>query len=257
MQIFKIPTSYGGLERTGSEKAPDKIIEYLMKEIWLNENNKKPVFEVKQIDLGSETDISRIHEMISSMVSDNGIYVGGDHSITYSLFRSFLKRNPGAGIISFDAHPDVYPCYDYPTHGDWLYHLIEDGMLDPRNVIIVGVRSAAKEEIDYMKDKGIKYFPMKKIFGDIDNICDNVMELARDFASLYISIDIDSVDPSCAPGTGYIEPAGFTSRELLYFIQRLRLLKNIRAVDITEVNPEKDINGMTAKLGAKIAGEFL
>jgi len=257
MEIIKIPTSLGGLEKTGSEKAPDLIIKVLKNEIWLNENEKKPFFEVKEIDFKGETDIKKVHDIITKNIKSNGIYIGGDHSITYSTFKSFIKRNPNAGIISFDAHPDVYQNFEYPTQGDWLYYLIEEGIVKPENVIIVGVRAAAKKEIDYMKKKGIIYFPMKNILIHRETICDSIMEIARGFSSLYISIDIDSVDPAFAPGTGYMEPGGLTSRELLYFLQRLKLLKNIKALDIVEINPEKDVNGMTVKLGAKILGEFL
>ena len=83
-----------------------------------------------------------------------------------------------------------------------------------------------------------------------------VMEKARKFENLYISLDIDSVDPAFAPGTGCIEPGGLASRELIYFIQRLKLLKNLRMMDIVEVNPKIDVNNMTSKLAAKVIGEF-
>ena len=91
----------------------------------------------------------------------------------------------------------------------------------------------------------------------IRNICDAVMESAKDFDGLYISIDIDSVDPAFAPGTGYPEPAGLSSRELLYFIHRLKKLKNLKAVDIVEVNPEKDLNDITSRLAAKLCVELV
>ena len=76
---------------------------------------------------------------------------------------------------------------------------------------------------------------------------------------MYVSIDIDVIDPSFAPATGYREPGGLTSRELLYLIQRINKVKSLRAVDIVEINPEKDKEyGMiTTKLGAKILGELL
>ena len=79
---------------------------------------------------------------------------------------------------------------------------------------------------------------------------------AKNFDNLYISIDIDVIDPAFAPGTGYIEPAGLTSREFLYFLHRLKNLKNIRGYDIVEINPKKDINNLTTKLGAKILVEL-
>ncbi|RME54352.1 arginase family protein [Candidatus Woesearchaeota archaeon] len=257
MEIVKVPNSLGGLEKTGSESAPDLVIKYLTEEIWTNEFGNKLNFKVNEINVRNETDIKKVQSCISSSFKQNSIYVGGDHSITYSLFKPFVKLNPGAGIISFDAHPDVYQTFDYPTQGDWLYYLIEEGHLKPENVIIVGIRSSAKEEIEYLQKKGIKYYPMKNLLDNRQNVCDSVMELARSFPALYLSIDIDIVDPAFAPGTGYIEPAGLSSRELLYFIQRLKLLKNIKCADLVEINPGKDVNDMTSKLGAKILGELL
>ena len=73
------------------------------------------------------------------------------------------------------------------------------------------------------------------------------METARQWPALYISIDIDAVDPAFAPGTGYIEPAGLTSRELIYLVQRFKLLKNLKMVDLVEINPEKDFTTKTPK----------
>ncbi|MEM4368887.1 MAG: arginase family protein, partial [Candidatus Woesearchaeota archaeon] len=75
------------------------------------------------------------------------------------------------------------------------------------------------------------------------------------FDGLYVSIDIDVVDPAFAPGTGYPEPGGFSSRDLIYFLQRLRLLKNFMALDVVEINPLKDVQDLTVKLGAKLLVE--
>jgi len=83
------------------------------------------------------------------------------------------------------------------------------------------------------------------------------MERARNSSGFYISIDIDSVDPAFAPGTGYIEPGGLSSRELIYFIKRLSLLNNFRGGDIVEINPDLDNRNMTVKLGAKILSEMI
>ena len=98
---------------------------------------------------------------------------------------------------------------------------------------------------------------MKEITTEgIHEISESVMAAAKDFEALYVSIDIDVLDPAFAPGTGCTEPAGLTSRELIYFVQRLKLLKNLKIVDIVEINPKKDVNNMTSKLGAKIIAEF-
>ncbi len=99
---------------------------------------------------------------------------------------------------------------------------------------------------------------MNKFADDLEEMCDIIMEFS-DKKQLYVSIDIDVVDPAFAPSTGYPEPGGFTSKEFLYLIQRLNKIKNLRGVDIVEINSEmdKENNNFTVKLGAKILSEFL
>ena len=82
------------------------------------------------------------------------------------------------------------------------------------------------------------------------------MSVARKFDALYVSVDIDVLDPAFAPGTGYTEPGGLTTRELIYFIQRLKNLKNIQMWDLVEVNPEKDVNNLTVMVAAKLIVEM-
>lgn len=78
-----------------------------------------------------------------------------------------------------------------------------------------------------------------------------------DKKDLYLSLDIDVVDPAFAPGTGHKEPGGLTSRQLIYLIQRMNKVKNLRAIDLVEINPLNDKEGLTVKLGAKIVSELI
>jgi arginase family enzyme len=98
---------------------------------------------------------------------------------------------------------------------------------------------------------------MDVLLEDIKNVCDLIMERARDASGFYVSVDIDCVDPAFAPGTGYLEPSGLSSSDLIYFLKRLRLLKNFRGGDVVEINPSLDFNGMTVKLGAKLLAEMI
>ena len=82
------------------------------------------------------------------------------------------------------------------------------------------------------------------------------MSVARQFGALYLSIDIDVLDTAFAPGTGHTEPGGLTTRELLYFVHMLKNLKNLKMADIVEINPKKDLNDMTSKIGAKLLVEL-
>ena len=87
-------------------------------------------------------------------------------------------------------------------------------------------------------------------------ICDTIMAAAKNFDALYLSIDLDAVDAAFAPGLTYPEVGGLTSRELLYFLHRLKKLKNLKAADIVELNPDKDSNNITALLAAKLVVEL-
>lgn len=257
MQVVKVPASQGGLEKSGSEKAPDIIVEELSN-IWSNTKGVKPSYDVVEMKLGDETDIPKLHKLIFDSVKEkNSIFIGGDHSVTYSLFKAFASANKNAGLVVFDAHPDVFHQFDFATHGDWLKFLVDEKIVNPENIMVIGIRNSDRKELDYLKDKKIKYIPMHKLFNNVEDSCDAVMEFANKLPSFYLSIDIDVVDPAFAPGTGYTEPCGLTSNEILYFVQRLRLLKNLRAADIVEVNPQFDANRMTSKLAAKLVAELL
>ncbi|MFH1637008.1 MAG: arginase family protein [Candidatus Woesearchaeota archaeon] len=257
MLLVKIPYSLGGLDKPGSEKAPDAILKVLKEEVWLSESGRKPFLDVKCVDVKDKDIAAAMGDICSQLKAFNsGVVVGGDHSVTYAAFKAFASHYKNPGLVVFDAHPDCYSEFNFPTHGDWLKALIEEGIVKAENVLVVGLRASTFDENAYYASKKIKTFPMKKLFNNIEVGCDSLMEMARFFDGLYVSIDIDVVDPAFAPGTGYVEPAGMSSRELLYFIQRLKLLKNLKAVDIMEVCPEKDVNGMTVKLAARLIAEL-
>ena len=260
MKIIKIPFSQGCLDKNlGCEKAPDKIINVLKNEFWLNEDYKKLQFnvdEVKIVKNNIKESLEKIYNKAKESFNDKVIFIGGDHSITFATFKAFSEKFDNAGLLIFDAHPDLEISQNIVTHEDYVYSLIKNNILKKENLILVGLRSFSDNEIYFLKNNKIKFFSMKQIFNNIEDSCDTIMELVRDFDSLYISIDIDILDPSYAPATGYLEPGGISSRELIYILQRLKLLKNIKAMDIVEVNPEKDINNMTIKLAAKLITEF-
>src|SRR3989344_7792319 len=240
MKIVKIPYSEGTDVNKGTENAPDEIVKQL-NECWSNENFQDNKYEV------IDSNLKELH--------DGEIYIGGDHSISYYVFKKFFKNN--AGILIFDAHPDLFQHFNKPMQTDWLYFLIKENLIKAENIILIGIRNSDMKEISFLKDYKIKYFSMRSLFNNLQNSCDAIMELARSFSDLYISIDVDVLDPAFAPGTGYLEPGGLSTRELLYLLQRIKLLKNIRKYDLVEVNPEKDINLITCKTAAKIIKELI
>ena len=131
-------------------------------------------------------------------------------------------------------------------------------LINPKNIILIGTRNFGQNELQIIKQHNIKHFTAKHIFEyEIKDIADTITETASQHSKTYLSIDIDIINPSEAPGTGCPEPAGLTSRETLYLIQRIRKLKNLARVDIVEVNPDKDINNQTVRLAARILKELI
>ena len=223
MRILKVPYSDSALSSPGCKDGPGAV--------------------VKQ--LGSGFDIVEVAYPVDR---EGQVIIGGSHCITIGAFKTFLKDNPNAGMIIFDAHIDAY------SDEDLLPTLIKEG-LDPNKLILVGVRN--KKGIEFARQKGIQIIDMHIIFNNgVKNVCDGIMETSKNWPALYVSIDIDVVDPAFAPGTGTIEPGGISSREMIYFIQRLKKMKNLSMVDIVEIDPTIDVNNMTSKLGAKLIKEL-
>ncbi len=251
MKIFKVPFGSGGLGKTrGTSAAPDMIIHEL-KEIFMDESFRTKQYDIHDIE-ADHGNISKTHENIQK--SGKGIFLGGDHSITYSSFIS----SGCDGLLVLDAHPDLMPGTDVPSHEDYLRKLVEDSCLDPEKCIVLGVRNPFGSELEFAKEHGISLITCSSIYRNgLDNVCDSVMEKMRSCSSLYLSIDIDAIDPAHAPGTNHREPAGLSAREVLHILHRLQYLKKITSGDVVEVDPNIDINNMTSRLAARIVYEFL
>ena len=284
MFVVKIPGINGLGKTQGCEKAPNEILNEL-RNIYSNE--KGGVINFQGLDLEEiHLDNSNL-EVSNDLIYRNSyemyetkprvVFLGGDHSVSYSTTRAFLdycesKKNQGSSydisfkngsglirkkpcLVVFDAHSDCMTPMKEPTHEEWLRKLIEDGF-PAENVLLVGVRNYYKDEVEFLRERKIQQINVNSIEEDIDNIADTIMEFCYG-KEVYVSVDIDVVDPAFAPATGYPEPGGLTNRQLIYLIQRISRMKNLRAVDIVEINPEKEENGLTVKLGAKILAELI
>ncbi len=263
MRIIKIPLNCGALsKRRGIEKAPKEVIKEF-DELFLNEDFKEPKYSIDNISVDNSS-IDEAHKKIFTHMQ--GLFndshrekiclLGGDHSLTYSTIKAYKQsneKNKRTLFIIFDAHPDLEDS-EY-THEDYLRNLIEKKIISSEDLILVGLRSFSKNEVEYLKLKKIKYYSMKEIIiKGIKEVKEELLNLTKDYESLYLSIDIDAVDPAFAPGTGYIEPGGLTSRELLFLLQSLN--GKVSVFEVVEVNPLKDLNRLTTKLAAKIMWEL-
>ncbi|VVB83486.1 N(1)-aminopropylagmatine ureohydrolase [uncultured archaeon] len=268
MFIVKIPGINGLGKTEGCQMAGNAILESL-KEIYSSEEGK--IIEPSILDLEEIHLDNHNIELSNQLICKNSleifetkpqtIFLGGDHSISYSTAKAFLKYCKSAKkipcLIVFDAHPDCMQPMKEPTHEEWLRKLIEEGF-PKENILLVGIRNSHKDEIKFMKENKIKNLSISNLTEDLRDMCDTIMEFSSG-KELYVSIDIDVIDSVFAPSTGYPEAGGLTSRQFIYLVQRIKKIKNLRAIDIVEINEkmDKQNNNLTIKLGAKILAELL
>jgi formiminoglutamase len=259
MKLLKVSWNSGALEKKeGIEEAPEAIISNLGN-FYLKESGILPFFEVADVQIDN-SDIGGSIDALGRAVANTdspAIIIGGDHSLTYASFKAFSKKYRNPGLVVFDAHLDCENDFSPPTHEDFLRVLINEGHVKKENVVCIGTRNFHSNELEFWKKSKLKVFDMKEMTRDgIPEVADAIMAVAKEFDALYVSVDIDVLDPAFAPGTGYREPGGISTRDLIYFVQRLKNLKNIKMWDVVEVNPKKDIEGMTSLAAAKLIVEM-
>lgn len=185
---------------------------------------------------------------------------GGDHLCSLPILRALARHRP-LGMIHFDSHTDLFQSYfggfKY-THGTPFRRAVEEGLLDPKRVVMIGIRGPAYdfEDRDFAKSVGITIIPIEDFHR---RGVEDVMAEARAIAGTgetYVSYDIDFVDPTFAPGTGTPEIGGPNSFQAL---QVVRLLEGVNVIgaDMVEVSPPFDPSGATAFLGVTIMFELL
>jgi len=169
--------------------------------------------------------------------NQKSLFLGGDHSITYPLFKAFQEKNKNPFLIIFDAHADCMKPQQEPTHEEFLRAIIEEGF-PAEKIILVGTRKVEPEEATFLKHHDIKIF---QTIYDMESAADYITEKANTH-DIYISIDIDALDPAFAPAVNYPEPNGLTPKEFFYILNRLLKIKSLKTMDIVEAVPEKDKN---------------
>ncbi|ANY76994.1 agmatinase [Microvirga ossetica] len=186
--------------------------------------------------------------------------IGGDHIISYPILRALGAERP-VGMIHVDAHSDTGDTYfggQKLTHGTPFRRAIEDGVLDPKRMVQIGIRGTmySADERQWALDQGIRIIDMEEV---AERGIPYAVAEARRIVGMeptYFTFDIDSIDPAFAPGTGTPEIGGFTSREALQLVRGFRHL-NLIGADMVEVSPPLDQSGGRALVGASIAFELL
>lgn len=190
----------------------------------------------------------RIKSKISSEISGNRklISLGGDHSISFPIIEAFAKQYPGLNVLHLDAHGDLYKNFDDNpySHASPFARLMEKEVLG--SLTQVGIRTLNTHQKEQAELHKVKIIEMKDFKMDFIN------QLA---APLYISLDIDVLDPAFAPGVSHHEPGGLTTRQIIDIIHAVNV--PIVGADIVEYNPTRDIHNMTAMVAYKLMKELI
>jgi agmatinase len=205
-------------------------------------------------DVGNKEELRKI---VSEVVSAGKvpIMIGGDHSLTTETIKAIAHTvNRKLSLLYFDAHPDfVSSTRNY--YGSVLTDSSES--LNFRKSMLIGTRAAELEEMENAKSARLK------IVSPLDIAEHGVKKLSQMIATrtagstIYISVDLDCVDPASAPGVSVPSPGGLSAVDLIYLLSKIISGGNVAAIDIVELVPDYDINGMTATLAARILSECI
>jgi agmatinase len=187
------------------------------------------------------------------------VALGGDHAVTLALLRALARRTGPLALVHFDAHVDTWPdSFGQPYgHGSVFYHAIEEGLVEPRRMVQIGIRSPVHRAVhDWTIGKGVTILSAETVHeAGPATIAARIREVIGD-APAYLSFDIDALDPAFAPGTGTPEIGGLATWQAQAILRRLGGLA-FRGMDVVEVAPPYDVAEITALAAATMAWEYL
>ncbi len=205
-------------------------------------------YDFADLPAAGEACRAAISERITATTASKSkpLSLGGDHSVTYPILRAMKGAYGPVNILHIDAHPDLYEEFegDRYSHACPFARAIEDGCVD--TLVQVGIRSASPEQRAFGKKHGVTMLGADEIAAvPYDKLA----------APLYVSIDLDGLDPANAPGVSHPEPGGLSTREVLAMLAKLPAAPV--GADIVEYNPDRDINLATAHVAARLAKELV
>ncbi|USD82557.1 agmatinase [Bacillus safensis] len=260
--LYGMPMDWTVSYRPGSRFGPNRIREvsigleeyspYLDREL-----HEVPFFDAGDIPLpfgNAQKSLDLIEEYVDSILEKGKfpLGMGGEHLVSWPVFRAMYKKYPDLAIIHMDAHTDLREEYE----GEPLSHSTPirkvAGLIGPENVFSFGIRSGMKEEFEWAKEAGmhISKFevlePLKQVLPKLKG------------RPVYVTIDIDVLDPAHAPGTGTVDAGGITSKELLASIHAIAGSDvQVVGADLVEVAPVYDHSDQTANTASKLLREML
>ncbi len=252
--------------RFGADKAPDAIRQASVIYSLEHEGGIAAELEftniserLKIIDAGNHT-LESAEDVAEQAARSGGITItlGGDHLIPLPLIRGKQKgKRERTAVVIFDSHLDLHPSPPLWAGSQWRT-LIDEGYIRPEDIIIVGPRGVRQShhEIEYAREHNISIIPLQQIDDQgLSPICEQIMSRLQAVDSVYISLDIDVVDPSFCPAQKYPDAAGLNPRELLTMIRKATTTKPISGFDLCCFSPRYDEGQRGALLAARFALE--
>ncbi|HEY4368040.1 MAG TPA: agmatinase [Steroidobacteraceae bacterium] len=266
--IAGVPMDLGVSNRTGARFGPRALRTIERIGPYNHDLDCMPVGDLKVGDIGdvpfrSRYSLDGCHEDIEqffSRIVKAGVAplaVGGDHSITHPILRAIGAKQP-VGLVHIDAHCDTGGEYDGTKfhHGGPFRNAVLDGVLDPQRTVQIGIRGASEYLWEFSRDAGMTVIHIE----DFTRMgCEGVIAKAREVVGdgpVYVTFDVDGLDPVFAPGTGTPEIGGLSTREALHILRGLKGL-NVIGGDVVEVAPQYDTTTNTAQAGAQMLFEIL
>jgi len=269
--LVGVPFDGGVSNRTGARHGPREIrnMSSLMRPI--HHVSRVNPYELCTVADVGDVPFSTLYEAAKAVGDIEGFFgklheagvtplsAGGDHAITYPIFRAIARDRP-VGMVHIDAHTDTWDEYFGARfhHGSPFRLATEEGLLDPKRTIQIGIRGAqlSTEPWDYSLEKGMRVVFMDEFArAGVDAIVEEARSVVGG-GPTYISFDVDGLDPVYAPGTGTPEVGGLTTLEAQTLLRGLRGL-DIVGGDVVEVAPPFDPSGNTALVGATMMYEIL
>ena len=256
LSILGIPFDENSSFLKGSAKAPKKIIEAFSSdssnaysENGFNCRNTEKIKILDNLELPyGELAIEKIRTIIKEELekSNHVLSIGGDHSITFPIIEAFSAKYDSLNILHFDAHPDLYDDFDNNpfSHASPFARIMENNLV--KRLVQIGIRTLNDHQIDQVNRFGVEVIEMKDFDSDL---------VLQFIGPVYISLDLDGLDPAYAPGVSHPEPGGLSTRNIINIIHSLK--GEVVGGDIVEYNPDKDINDITATTGAKLMKELI
>jgi arginase len=172
--------------------------------------------------------------------------LGGDHSITFPLVRAVSKRVPDLTILHFDAHPDLYDDFENNrhSHASPFARIMEEKLA--KRLVQIGIRTLNRHQREQAERFGVEIIEMRNV---------PALEKMKVQGPVYISFDMDVLDPACAPGISHREPGGMSVREAISHLHAIE--GQIVGADLVEFNPAQDVSNVTAMVAAKLLKELL